>query len=146
MGNNEIMCSPLPPAPVLRKPKMESERDRQWSHIKAIIAAIVVPKPSGDDNHNDNDDMSPESTPRDETATLLPKVVDSAAPPENVYGTFDFNTTTTTASLPDENPILPLHPNSLFTSAALTPVYLILMLLPMLPFWIFAGFLCDVAA
>lgn len=126
---------------------MDFEQDEQWLNIKSIIAAIAVPKA---DNTSVPTSWSEETTPveDDETATLLlPKIVDAATASEprsdNAYGTFNFNASTADADV--EHTVVPLHPNSLLTSAALMPVYLILMLLPMLPFWIFAGFLGYVA-
>lgn len=138
MGNASI-CTPLLPAsPVYKEPKMDIEHDEQWKNIRAIIAAIAIPKKSTSES------ISQDTTPVDDTASLLlPKVVDSAASePQsgNAYGTFN------RTAEESEHTVVPLHPNSILTSAALTPVYLILMLLPMLPFWIFAGFLCYVAA
>lgn len=131
-----IATTPFPTSPLLEKPIRNIEQDEQWKNIRAIISAIVVPK-------NTNGSMSQDSTPVDDTESLLlPKVVDTATPESpptgNAYGTFDLSS--------EEHSVVPLHPNSLVTSAALTPIYLILMLLPMLPFWIFAGFLCYVAA
>lgn len=138
MGNAS-MCTPLSPAsPVFEEPKRDIQHDEQWKNIRAIIAAIAVPKKSNSES------MSQDSTPVDDTASLLlPKDVDSAASEpqsSNAYGTFNLTADES------EHTVVPLHPNSLLTSAALTPVYLILMLLPMLPFWIFAAFLCYVAA
>lgn len=142
MGNTAIYTPFSPATPLVTEPKMDVEQDRQWRTIKSIIASITVP------NHA-TPSSSQESTPVDDTASLLlPKVVDTAASDSprhdgHAYGTFDLPSTPASE---DDHTVIPLHPASLLTSAALTPVYLILMLLPLLPFWIFAAFLCYVAA
>lgn len=140
-------ASVRPPRPAIEMAKEKNlVDDREWLHIKSIIAAIAVPKIKT---------MSQASTPvdnDDDSAPLLlpPVVVDTAvAEPRamaNAYGTFDFHDSTLEASTTTttEQTVVPLHPTTLLASAALSPVYLFLMLLPMAPFWIFAAFLTYV--
>lgn len=145
MGNVGI-CTPFPLPPVLEQKhqaRMQLQEGEQWLNIKWIIAAIAVPKPSV--NRPKSTSFSEDSTSADETETsrlLLPKDIDGA---KDAYGTFNLNTSLH-AEEESEAVVVPLRPTTLLASAALTPIYLILMLLPMLPFWTFTSFLVYVAA
>lgn len=144
------LWTPFPTSPILKDPKPHLEhQDDQWTNIKAIIAAIAVPAQrslsSPTSSTSENTTLVDDNEAGDE-ALLLPKFVDSAPPlspasnASAAYGTF-------APSSPSAATVIPLHPSTstLLTSAALTPIYLILLTLPLLPFWIFAGFLAYIA-
>lgn len=141
---------PFPTSPILKDPKSHLEhQDEQWANIKAIIADITVPhrspsSPTGSTTSSSDESTAIADNDEDEQhALLLPKAADPApsSPAAHsstpVYGTF----TPSESATP-----VPLQPSTLLTSAALTPIYLLLLLLPLLPFWIFAAFLTYTAA